>query len=696
MTIRKKLLALFLAILMGAAAVMYAVTHMVLLRGLAELEKLEVMEDLTRAANVIAYDIAVLDDQVFDWAVWDDTYQFVVDGNREYIASNLEETIFISPKINFIIFFDNEGKLIFGKGYDLERRRELPLPPSLLTLGQEKRPVKGIVMLPEGPLLVVVEPILDSSGNGPARGMLLFGRYLDDDRIKRLADTVQLSFTVKPVDEQGLPEDFRQARTALKQGNSPFVTLLDNNTIAGYLILPDIHGNPAVLLKLVDSRKLYWGVMPAIGYYLLALILVGFVVMAAAFWVVERQVLDRLKALAGGVAEIGAASNLSRRLAIKGKDEFANLATAINGMLASLEQAEAQLRYFSLHDALTGVYNRAFIETWLQGLQESGQRAINVVFCDLDGLKLVNDIFGHNCGDELLKAFADLLRACCPENAAVARVGGDEFVLIINDDRPEIAEELCTAIRAAVTEYNRSNRTAPLPLSISLGTATGLASKEDILSLLGQADNAMYREKFERSRKLRRSLLPLLKKALVARDASANGHARRLKNRIVEFALACGLTDFNQRDLKLFALFHDIGKVGLPPDVLAKRGGFTPDEEETKQRHVEIGFRIALAVPDLLPIADWILKHHEWWNGGGYPLGFKGEEIPLPCRLLAILDAYDNMTSGEPGGQALSHDAAVEEIKKLAGIRFDPRLVDIFVNWMDGGKSAEASGDGRA
>jgi len=136
-------------------------------------------------------------------------------------------------------------------------------------------------------------------------------------------------------------------------------------------------------------------------------------------------------------------------------------------------------------------------------------------------------------------------------------------------------------------------------------------------------------------------------------------------------------------DLRLLAQFHDIGKVGVPDSILFKAGPLNAEETIDMRQHCIIGQRIAILAPDLVPIADWVLKHHEWWNGEGYPLGLKGEEIPLECRILAIVDAYDAMISDRPYRKALTHAEAMKELMKCSGTQFDPQLVQKFVQLLD-------------
>jgi HD-GYP domain-containing protein (c-di-GMP phosphodiesterase class II) len=192
-----------------------------------------------------------------------------------------------------------------------------------------------------------------------------------------------------------------------------------------------------------------------------------------------------------------------------------------------------------------------------------------------------------------------------------------------------------------------------------------------------EADNNMYREKLHRKQSIRSAIVQALMKALEARDFITEGHAERLQSVVAAVGESMGMSDSKLVDLRLLAQFHDIGKVGVPDRILFKPGPLTREEYAEMQRHSEIGHRIAQSAPDLVPIADWILKHHEWWNGEGYPLGLAGEEIPLECRILAIADAYDAMTSDRPYRKAMGHEEALMELGKKAGTQFDPKLVQI-------------------
>ena len=352
------------------------------------------------------------------------------------------------------------------------------------------------------------------------------------------------------------------------------------------------------------------------------------------------------------------------------------------------QKAEEKLRYISSHDALTDLYNRSYFENTLCELSRK-PGIVGLLACDVDGLKLINDTMGHSMGDELLIAAARVLEWALPTDEypgrIIARTGGDEFVIIVPGAGSKTMEGVCKKIRQVVDEHN--TEASGIQLSLSLGTASGGPGTDDLRSLFKEADNNMYRDKLHRSQSIRSSIVTTIMQVLKARDLITEKHAHRLQELVEALAEEVGFSESGIQEIRLLAQFHDIGKVGISDKILLKPGSLTPEEIIEMRRHCEIGHRIAQAAPDLMHVAEGILKHHEWWNGKGYPLGLKGKDIPLACRILSISDAYDAMTSTRPYRKKMSQAAALAELKRCAGTQFDPELVDRFIRvWQLKGK----------
>ena len=372
----------------------------------------------------------------------------------------------------------------------------------------------------------------------------------------------------------------------------------------------------------------------------------------------------------------GSTEYFEARFAPSGDDEV----LAICRNITERTQMESQLKHLSLHDALTGLYNRAFFEEELRRLEKQRDGTAGLLICDVDGLKIVNDSLGHNAGDEILKSVANILRQSFRAGDVIARIGGDEFVVLLNNCSSAFFDKACRRIKYHIAAHNSKNA---MPLSLSLGFALSRQSPPDMTALFKEADNNMYREKLHQKTSARSAIVKGLIKALEVRDFITEGHGDRLQEMVDAFARKLGLPERSLADLRLFAHFHDIGKVGIPDSILFKPAALDDAEWKIMKQHCEIGHRIAMSTPDLAPIANWILKHQEWWNGKGYPHGIKREAIPLECRLLSIVDAYDAMTSDRPYRKAVSVPTALSELKRCAGTQFDPFLVGQFIEMLE-------------
>lgn len=343
------------------------------------------------------------------------------------------------------------------------------------------------------------------------------------------------------------------------------------------------------------------------------------------------------------------------------------------------KNAEEELIYLSNCDFLTGLYNRRYFEMELKRLDSERYLPLSVIMGDINGVRLVNDAFGHVQGDQLIIDSAAVMRSCCRTGDVLARIGGDEFGLLMPNTDEATAHQLLQAIQSALKEAQEADRNDRFYSSISLGFATKKNMSENILKVIKVAEEYMDQRKLLEQNSSHSTIIASIKTTMFEKNHETEEHAERLValSRLVANSLKLDQADRDR--LELLATLHDIGKVAISDHILTKQGKLTEDEWVEMRRHPEIGYRIAMATPELIPVAEGILCHQERWDGTGYPRALKGTQIPLLARIIAVVDAFDAMTQDRPYRKAMSTGEALAEIERNAGTQFDPDIAEHFI-----------------
>jgi diguanylate cyclase (GGDEF)-like protein/PAS domain S-box-containing protein/putative nucleotidyltransferase with HDIG domain len=345
------------------------------------------------------------------------------------------------------------------------------------------------------------------------------------------------------------------------------------------------------------------------------------------------------------------------------------------------EEAQEEIKFMSFHDYLTGVYNRRYFEEEFKRLNVPRNYPLAVVMGDVNGLKLINDSFGHAEGDRVLVQAGHGIQQSLRDDDIVARLGGDEFGILLPSTSAEDAADLLRRIQANLNDLNKEaeNNTMAL-LSISFGYSVQKTPDDSMDLLMNEAESFMNSRKRYDSRSLKSKTISIAMNTLFEKSPREKMHSERVGNTAASIAEWMGLSEEKVNLIRIAGYLHDIGKIGIPETLLNKRGKLSKQDWETMKLHAEKSWRILDNTADYKDISNIVLCHHEKWDGTGYPRGLSGAEIPLESRIITIADSFDAMTHERPYHEGLGDGDAVVELQRCGGTHFDPVIVALFVD----------------
>lgn len=348
-------------------------------------------------------------------------------------------------------------------------------------------------------------------------------------------------------------------------------------------------------------------------------------------------------------------------------------------MLALATAAYFHVRNKPRHDRLTGVYNRYTFEKLLARPAAQDDWPVSIIIGDINGLRLINEKYSQYAGDAVISAVASIIKQNCRRGDLIGRTSGGEFTVYMHGAGVAAAQEMIRRILSDCRSAGVQAGGQVIGISLALGVATRVAPGQNLADLQREAAENMNKRKLLESHCVHHAVSTSLRSALHNKSLETEAHIERMVKLTRFIGSQMNLSASDLDCLELLAIMHDLGKVAIPDSILNKAGPLIDEEWVIMKRHPELGCRIASAFPELASIADDILSHHERWDGTGYPRGLASDEIPLVARIVAVVDAFDAMTTERPYRSALSVEQALAEIRRCAGTQFDPAVVDTFI-----------------
>jgi len=347
--------------------------------------------------------------------------------------------------------------------------------------------------------------------------------------------------------------------------------------------------------------------------------------------------------------------------------------------ISERKKAEEMMHYLTYHDQTTGLNNRHFYESNIAKIDVVENYPITIIKIDINGIKLINDAFGYEIGDTMVKKVVSIIKPLVYNADMFCRFGGSDFIIIYTKVQQAYIDIIMAQINHAMINETIQN----IKVSVSLAYAIKNSEQQNLMSIVNKAEMKLSREKLIDASSMLSRTIEIIMNSLYEKNSREMEHSKRVANICEKIAQRMNLESNIVSKLKIAGLMHDIGKIGIPDSILNKPDRLNEEEFSLIRKHSEVGYRILSAANEFSEIADYILAHHERWDGKGYPKGLRGTDIPVYSRIISIADSFDAMTSDRSYRQAMTLEQAKREIVMNSNIQFDPSIVKIFIDIID-------------
>ncbi len=692
------------------------------------IEQANVISEAQKVNKIFQSEALDLEKLAKDNGIWDDFYQRIEEKDIEWFKKNYSEWSPDVFDIDLIVIANKNREIIdqYGLKYidDAQLFDDNTISRVLSGEYDEKKNYPSGMKMYNGNLYIIgTSPILLSDYKGPSRGVVIFGKKITPKYLQNIKGKfgydIFFSYGNEFVSNTEIRKEIKAYFNVIDESNNQKTFKLGKSKLIGSISIKDISDEKLGQLYILESRDIFLSTIRLIHRNAFFIFILSCSLSILLSIKLKNIIVNPMKAFENEITKMGE-ENSPIHVKTKGLNEFVDFSDSIAKVLnqktdsiSSYKKENKNLRLTSNTDSLTSLYNHRYFYECFNEKIRSGRRAITVLFCDIDKFKLINDIHGHITGDMILKEVGNIINESAQGDGLVFRYGGEEFVVMLDNYNEEKSFRIAEDIRINIIRSKKIQKySGDLSVTVSIGLASYPNDSIDAKDLIEKADKAMYFAKqngrnqcwiykeeideiiLQNSSEFAKKEILIdsafaIGAAIDAKDMYTGKHSELVTRYSLLLAEKLHLSVQDKYVLRIGALLHDCGKIGIPDDIIHKPTRLTDEEFNIIKNHTIVGNNIAKHIAKNPVIIACVRNHHERWDGKGYPDGLSGKHIPVHARIVCVADSYHAMISDRPYRKSLSKDEAFKELRKNKGTQFDPDLVDIFIKTVQEGSEFE-------